>query len=83
MPNPRKHRSQLQSRREKQLTPDSREWYVSIPFSDLHSLMNEVQVMEEMKNENAQLRREMDGLRNMYNELLVQFGELRRDLMER
>ena len=45
--------------------------------------MNEVQFMEDMKKENSQLRREMDGLRNMYNELLVQFGELRREVKGR
>ena len=59
------------------------DWYVSIPFSDLHTLMNEVQLLEDMKAENAQLRREMDGMRNMYNELLVRFGELRTELIGR
>ena len=59
------------------------EWYVNIPFSDLHRLMNEVQLLEEMKNDNAQLRRELEGLRNMFSELQVAFGELRRELKGR
>ena len=56
------------------------EWYVSLPFSDLEKLLHEEKMLEEMKADNAQLRREMDGLRNMFNELLSKFGELRREL---
>lgn len=63
--------------------PQHPEWYVNIPFSDLHKLMNEVQVMEEMKKDNAQLRRELDGMRNMFSELQTAFGELRRELTGR
>lgn len=59
------------------------EWYVNIPFSDLHHLMNEAQILEDMKKENAQLRREIDGMRNMFSELQVRFGELRRELTGR
>lgn len=59
------------------------EWYASIPFSDLNMLVNQVQTLDAMKAENAQLRREMDGLRNLYSELLVSFGELRRELKKR
>ena len=83
MPNPRRNHRPVPSHGDAALAEKSQEWYVSIPFSDLHKLMNEVQFMEEMKMENSQLRREMDGLRNMYNELLVQFGELRRELKGR
>lgn len=56
------------------------EWYVSLPFSDLNKLLHEKELLEEMKKDNAQLRREMDGLRTMFNELLTTFGELRREL---
>lgn len=83
MPNPRNYRSPPQPSNSAALSDKSQEWYVSIPFADLHKLMNEVQLMEDMKTENAQLRREMDGLRNMFNELLTQFGELRRELKGR
>lgn len=55
-------------------------WFVSIPFSDLEKLLHEEKLLEDMKKENAQLRREMDGLRNMFNELLTTFGELRREV---
>jgi len=64
--------------------PDRKgEWMVSIPFSDLNKLVNQLDTMDAIIQDNAQLRREMDGLRNMYNELLVRFGELRRELTGR
>ena len=59
------------------------EWYVNIPFSDLNKLINHLGELDSMKAENAQLRREMDGLRNLYSDLLVSFGELRRELKKR
>ena len=61
----------------------SKEWYVNIPFSDLNLLINQLENMEAIQNDNAQLRREMDGMRNMFNELLTAFGELRRELKGR
>jgi len=61
----------------------SKEWYVNIPFSDLNKLVNQLEILDDIRNENAQLRREMDGLRNMYNELLAVFGDLRRELKGR
>lgn len=61
----------------------SREWSVNIPLSDLHKLLNNAEIMEQMQEENAQLRRELDGLRNMFSELQTTFGELRRELKGR
>lgn len=58
-------------------------WYVNIPFNDLNKLVNQLESLDEIKAENAQLRREMDGLRNLYNDLLTVFGDLRRELKER
>lgn len=63
--------------------PERPEWYVNVPFSDLHKLMNQLQIMDEMKQENAKLRRELEGLRNMFSELQVSFGELRREIKGR
>lgn len=59
------------------------QWSVNIPFSDLHQLMNQLESLDGLKRENAQLRREMDGLRNLYSELLDKFGEIRRELKGR
>ena len=60
--------------------PAKPEWYVSVPFSDVEKLLHEKEFFDEMKKENEQLRREMTGLQNMFNELLVVFGEWRREL---
>lgn len=59
------------------------EWSVNIPFSDLYHLMNQLESLDAIKSENTQLRRELDGLRNMFSQLLDQFGELRRELRGR
>ena len=59
------------------------EWYVNIPFSDIHKLVDHLGELDSMRKENAQLRREMDGLRNLYSELLTAFGELRREIKKR
>ena len=59
------------------------EWHVSIPFSDLYKLINHLESLDGLKKENEQLRREMEGMRNMFSELQVCFGELRRELTGR
>ena len=61
----------------------SREWSVNIPFADLQMLLDHVGSMEKAQEENAQLRRELEGLRNMFSELQTAFGELRRELKGR
>lgn len=59
------------------------EWYINIPMSDLDKLVNQLEALDDLAQENAQLRREMDGMRNMFSELQVAFGELRRELKGR
>lgn len=59
------------------------DWRVSIPLKDLVSLLNFSEDLESMKNENAQLRREMDGLRNMFSEVAQQLGDVKRELKRR
>ena len=61
----------------------SHEWYVSIPLSDLNKLRMDVELLDSMKRENLQMRRELDGLRILFSELQVAFGELRRELKGR
>ena len=56
--------------------PKRDDWSVNIPFSDLTKLVNQLESLDRLNAENAQLRREMDGLRNMFNDLLAVFGEL-------
>lgn len=60
--------------------PKTRDWLVSIPFSDLNALLNQVETFDSIRSENAQLRRELDGLRNMFNELMIAFADLKREL---
>lgn len=59
------------------------EWRVSVPLDELNALLNFKQDMERIHDENAQLRRELVGLRNMFNELSVQFGEVKREVKGR
>ena len=59
------------------------EWSVSIPFSDLHKLVDHLGELDSVKADNARLRREMDGLRNLYSELLIAFGDLKREMKKR
>ena len=39
--------------------------------------------LEKLEEDNTQLRRELEGLRNMFSELQTAFGELRRELKGR
>ena len=59
------------------------DWYVNIPLSELNKLVHQLDFMDSMKKENAQLRRDLEGLRNMFTELQVSFGDLRRELKVR
>lgn len=59
------------------------DWRVSIPLKDLVSLLNFSEDLESMKNENAQLHRELDGLRNMFSEVAQQLGDVKRELKRR
>lgn len=64
--------------------PDrSKEWTVNIPLSDLNQLINQLDSLDAIRAENAQLRREMEGMRNMFSELLNKFADLRRELTGR
>ena len=55
------------------------EWSVNIPLSDLNRLINHLDTQDNIVRDNEQLRKELEGLRNMFRELLDQFGELRRN----
>ena len=56
------------------------EWMVSLPLSQLLALKQQPEMSEQMKQENAQLRRELDALRNLYSEMIQQFGDIKREL---
>lgn len=59
------------------------EWQVTLPIKDLISLLNFSEDLQKMKDENKQLRREMEGLQNMFSEVCQQFGDVKRELRRR
>lgn len=61
----------------------SSDWRVSIPLKDLVSLLNFSEDLESIKKENSQLRRELEGLRNMFSEVTQQLGDVKRELKRR
>ena len=78
------HGHTQQSNQKTRTSPNrTHNWSVNIPFADLQMLLNHVELMEQTQEENAQLRRELEGLRNMFSELQTAFGELRRELKGR
>lgn len=56
------------------------EWMVSLPLTQLLALKQQPEMFEQMKQENAQLRRELEALRNLYSEMIQQFGDIKREL---
>ena len=65
------------------MNPPPSDWRVSIPLKDLVSLLNFSEDLESMNKENAQLRRELEGLRNMFSEVTQQLGDVKRELKRR
>lgn len=56
----------------------SSEWTVQVPVNDLLALMGLKDDLDRVTAENAQLRREMDGLRRIQSESMQVLGDLRR-----
>ena len=59
------------------------QWQVTLPIRDLVALLNFSEDLQKMKEENKQLRREMEGLQNMFSEVCQQFGDVKRELKRR
>ena len=55
-------------------------WMVQVPINDLMELMQMKDSFERMKEENSQLRREMEGLRLLQSETMTVVGDLRKSL---
>jgi len=59
------------------------DWMVSIPLDELMKLKQQPEMFDQLKAENAQLRRELDALRNLFSEMIQQFGDIKRELRRR
>lgn len=59
------------------------DWQVTLPIKDLMTLLTFAEEVERIEKENKQLRRELDGLRNMFSEVCQQFGDIKRELKRR
>lgn len=55
------------------------EWLVQVPLSELVALQNMTAEFDKLRLENAQLRRELEGLRRVQSETMQVLGDLRRD----
>lgn len=56
------------------------DWMVQLPLSQLLELKKAFENQHCMQEENAQLRREVEGLRRVQNETLLKMSDLCRDL---
>lgn len=56
------------------------DWQVSLPLDELMALKQQPEKFVEMKKEIAQLRKELDAMRNLYSEMIQQFGDIKREL---
>lgn len=61
-------------------TPSPRsDWFVQVPLHELVALQELPAQMDKLRAENAQLRRELEGVRGMLSEAIQLFGDLRRE----
>lgn len=59
------------------------DWSIQIPLSELAALQALPGRIEELSNENKQLRREVEALRRIQSETMELVGDLRRELRKR
>lgn len=59
------------------------DWLVQVPLSELVALKGMVEHLAKLDANNAQLRREVDALRNIQSEVMQLVGDLRREVSKR
>lgn len=53
-------------------------WYVQVPLNDLLSLQNMVKDLDQLRNENAQLKRQIEGVHRTVYELMGAFNDYKK-----
>lgn len=53
-------------------------WYVQVPLQDLLSMQNMVKELDQLRNENAQLKRQIDGVHRTVYELMGAFNDFKK-----
>lgn len=56
------------------------DWLIQVPLTELLTLKNMTVEFDKLREENAQLRREIQGLRRIQSDMMELCGELRRAL---
>lgn len=56
------------------------DFYITLRLRELTTLVDAFGAIPQLTAENAQLRREVNALRSQYSELLIAFGDLRREV---
>lgn len=56
------------------------DWLVSVPLTELLALKNMTLDFAKLREENEQLRREINGLRNVQAEIMQLCGDMRKSL---
>lgn len=60
--------------------PGSSDWLIQVPLSTLVALQGLPGQMKQLEAENAQLRRELNGLRTIQSQTIERLGDLARQL---
>lgn len=59
---------------------DAKSWTVQVPIEDIIALYGALQERDKTAAENQQLRREVEGLRNMQSECFLALSDIRKQL---
>lgn len=59
------------------------DWLIQIPLSELVALQALPAKIEELEKDNKQLRRELEGLRNISSQCLQKLGDVCREVKSR
>lgn len=58
-------------------------WYVQVPLHDLLALQDSAKVLEEMRKENEQLKKRVEGLHQTFYQFMTRYNEDRKGVPTR